>query len=183
MLAQVSDCERNIIEAAMTERTSTRIMANSIAVPFSLFRFMAIFLPFRSSRIQYVVFGDPGHRLYAVRVVLPGEQESVEYVARRYVQQRLGLSLELVRLWILKWRLYCQRDRHVGHKREFRIQTHSDNLVRKTRSYYTICVRWICQNIAQHDHAGVYRRLRTRWCIERHLIAVEKSGRCGRARL
>src|SRR5260370_9092689 len=98
MPAEIWDCERNMTEAAITERTSTRIMANSIAVPFSLFRFMAI-LPFRSSRIQYVVFGDPGHGLYAVRDVLPREQESVEYVPRRYVYHPLGLLLELMPLW------------------------------------------------------------------------------------
>jgi hypothetical protein len=42
MLDHVSDCARNIIEAAMTERTRTRIRVKSSAAPFSFECFMGI---------------------------------------------------------------------------------------------------------------------------------------------
>src|SRR5260370_7694047 len=101
------------MEAAMTERTSTRMMANSIAVPFSLFRFMAISLFLLLW--QQVVVQNQRHGLNAVRLVCPPKQVGVEYVARRNVQQRLGLFLVCVGLRIDVLRLPAHRHPHVSH--------------------------------------------------------------------
>src|SRR5260370_34861123 len=107
------------MEAAMTERTSTRMMANSIAVPFSLFRFMAISLFLLLW--QQVVVQNQRHGLNAVRLVCPPKQVGVEYVAGRNVRQRLALFLLCVGLRIYVLRRLDHRTRHAGHLHLFNL--------------------------------------------------------------
>src|SRR5713101_5893706 len=96
-------------ETAITDSTNTKISARIRATPLSFVLFIAPRFCWLLQQGRYAC----RHRLDAVRHTTAGQLPSLEHVAGRNVQQRLGFGLKLVRLGVWVLRLDGQSDGHV----------------------------------------------------------------------